>query len=173
MKKYWMIIMALALVIALVVGCAPKEPQPSDTVPGPQPTESQTEEPPTGLDAAEITVQVEKEWMAYYEAAAKRITDANSDVTINLQEIGSFDHLGILDETDASNPDVADVFALPADRLTGLAAKDLLGAIDAPAIAARLGVGPTMKQVLADCLSWTASISPSPTTSKHSSCLPT
>ncbi|NLG30703.1 MAG: sugar ABC transporter substrate-binding protein, partial [Clostridiaceae bacterium] len=88
MKKYWMIIMALALVIALVVGCAPKEPQPSDTVPGPQPTESQTEEPPTGLDAAEITVQVEKEWMAYYEAAAKRITDANSDVTINLQEIG-------------------------------------------------------------------------------------
>lgn len=120
MKKYWMIIMALALVIALVVGCAPKEP-------------------PTGLDAAEITVQVEKEWMAYYEAAAKRITDANSDVTINLQEIGSFDHLGILDETDASNPDVADVFALPADRLTGLAAKDLLGAIDAPAIAARLG----------------------------------
>ncbi len=69
MKKYWMIIMALALVIALVVGCAPKEP-------------------PTGLDAAEITVQVEKEWMAYYEAAAKRITDANSGVTIKLQEIG-------------------------------------------------------------------------------------
>ena len=125
-----MIIMALALVIALVVGCAPKEPLPS---------ESQTEEPPTGLEAAEITVQVEKEWMAYYEAAAKRITDANSGVTIKLQEIGSFDHLGILDETDASNPDVADVFALPADRLTGLAAKDLLGAIDAPAIAARLG----------------------------------
>ena len=139
MKKYWMIIMALALVIALVVGCAPKEPQPSDTVPEPKPTESQTEEPPTGLEAAEITVQVEKEWMAYYEAAAKRITDANSGVTIKLQEIGSFDHLGILDETDASNPDVADVFALPADRLTGLAAKDLLGAIDAPAIAARLG----------------------------------
>ncbi len=141
MKKYLMIIMALALVIALVVGCAPKEPVPSEppvTEPGPSVSES-PEEPPTGLAAAEITVQVETEWMPYYQAAAKRITDANSGVTINLQELGSFDHLEILDETDASNPDVADVFAIPADRLTGLAAKDLLGAIDAPAIAARLG----------------------------------
>lgn len=77
--------------------------------------------------------------MDYYKAAAKRITDANADVTINLQEIGSFDHIGILDETDAINKDVADVFAIPADRLTGLASKDLLGAIDAQGLAARLG----------------------------------
>ena len=54
--------------------------------------------------------------MDYYNAAAKRITDFNPDVKINLQKIGSFDHIAILDETDASNPAVADIFALPADR---------------------------------------------------------
>ncbi|HPX93569.1 MAG TPA: extracellular solute-binding protein [Bacillota bacterium] len=140
MKKYLMIILALVLVFALVAGCAPKvTPEPTGPT-EPAKTEGAGEpEPPTGLEAAEITVQVEKEWMAYYEAAAKRITDANPDVKIHLQEIGSFDHIGILDETDASNPDVADVFALPADRLTGLAGKDLLGAIDGQKIAARLG----------------------------------
>jgi arabinogalactan oligomer/maltooligosaccharide transport system substrate-binding protein len=41
-------------------------------------------------------------------------------------EVGSFDHIDTLDQTDATNPDVADVFALPADRLTNLAGKDLL-----------------------------------------------
>ncbi len=123
MKKYLMIILALALVFALVVGCAPKK-TPGSTV---------------DLAAAEITVQVEKEWMDYYQAAAQRIMGDNPDVVITLLEIGSLDHLGILDETDAANPDVADVFALPADRLTGLADKDLLGAIDAKKIAAQLG----------------------------------
>lgn len=132
MKKYLMVILSLLLVVALVAGCGPNEaPKPSESV---QPTQT-----PTGLAAAEITVQVEKDWLAYYEAAAKRITDANPDVKIKFQEIGSFDHIGILDETDASNPDVADLFALPADRLTGLAGKDLLGAIDAKKIAGRLG----------------------------------
>ncbi|HHX29980.1 MAG TPA: extracellular solute-binding protein, partial [Clostridiaceae bacterium] len=106
---------------------------------GGTPAVTDPEGPPTGLAKAEITVQAEADWMAYYEAAAKRITDANEEVTIKLQEIGSFDHIDILDETDASNKDVADVFALPADRLTNLAGKDLLGAIDAQAIAARLG----------------------------------
>lgn len=131
MKKYLLVIMALVLALALIAGCAPK---------GPSPTEpSKTEGPASGLAAAEITVQVEGGWMDYYQAAAKRVTDANPDVTIKLQEIGSFDHIGILDETDASNKDVADVFALPADRLTGLAGKDLLGAIDAKKIAGQLG----------------------------------
>ena len=141
MKKYLMIILAFVLVLALLAGCAPKETaEPTDPVVQPTGTQGQVEpEPPTGLEAAEITVQVENEWMDYYEAAAKRVTDVNSDVTIHLQEIGSFDHIGILDETDANNPDVADVYALPADRLTGLAGKDLLGAIDGQKIAARLG----------------------------------
>ncbi len=120
MKKYLLISLALLLGLALVVSCAPKGK-------------------PADLGAAEITVQVESSWMELYEAAAKRITDANPEVTIKLMEIGSFDHLGILDETDASNPDVADVFALPADRLTGLAGKDLLGSIDAKKIADGLG----------------------------------
>ena len=120
MKKYLLISLALLLGLALAVSCAPKGK-------------------PADLGAAEITVQVESSWMELYEAAAKRITDANPEVTIKLMEIGSFDHLGILDETDASNPDVADVFALPADRLTGLAGKDLLGSSVAKKIADGLG----------------------------------
>lgn len=142
MKKYWMIILALALVFTMVVGCAPKggtDPTEPSKTEGEKPVVTDPVEPPTGLDAAEITVQVEKEWMDYYQAAAKRVTDDNPDVTIKLQEIGSFEHIEILDETDASNKDVADVFAIPADRLTGLASKDLLGAIDAKTIASRLG----------------------------------
>lgn len=154
MKKALPIFLALVIVVALLVGCGPPAvPDPPATEPGteesvdpsaepgtdPAPEPSKEPEPAEGLNAAEITVQVEEGWLKYYEAAVKRVTDANPDVTINLKTIGSFDHLDILDKTDATNPDVADVFALPADRLTGLAGKDMLGAIDAKAIADRLG----------------------------------
>ena len=75
-------------------------------------------------------VQAETEWLEYYQAAADRVIAANPDSKIELMEVGSFDHIDTLDQTDATNPDVADVFALPADRLTNLAGKDLLGALD-------------------------------------------
>ncbi|MGI6507692.1 MAG: sugar ABC transporter substrate-binding protein [Saccharofermentanales bacterium] len=146
MKKVLPIIFALIVVLALLVGCGPpavpdppasesaKDPGVSD--PG---TEPGGEEPTGGLNAAEITVQAEDKWMEYYAAAAKRVKDANPDVTINLKEVASFTHLDTLGSTDATNPDVADVFAIPADRLWDLANRDLLGAIDAKAIADKLG----------------------------------
>ncbi|MBP6137061.1 MAG: extracellular solute-binding protein [Clostridia bacterium] len=136
MKKTLPIIFALVVVLALLVGCGPPAvPDKTD----PDASKDPGKDPGVGLKAAEITVQVEEGWREYYEAAVKRIKDANPDVTINLQEVGSFTHLDTLSSTDAANPDVADLFALPADRLTGLANSDLLGAVDAKAIAAKLG----------------------------------
>ncbi|WP_297790047.1 extracellular solute-binding protein [uncultured Anaerococcus sp.] len=89
--------------------------------------------------AGKITVQVEKDWMDYYKKAADRVKEKFPKAEIELKEIGSFDHLDVIDQTDASNKDVADVFALPADRLVGLAENDVLGSIDSKKIAEELG----------------------------------
>ncbi|MFY9130449.1 MAG: extracellular solute-binding protein [Saccharofermentanales bacterium] len=143
MKKALPIIFALVVVLALLVGCGPpavKEPVGSESG-GKEPvgSESGGKDPSGSLNAAEITVQVEEGWVEYYEAAAKRVKDAYPDVTINFKQVASFTHLDTLGSTDAANPDVADLFALPADRLTDLANKDLLGAVDAKTIADKLG----------------------------------
>ncbi len=87
----------------------------------------------------ELTVQAEEAWLEYYEAAAQRIMDANPDAKITLIEVGSFDHLETLDNTDAGNPDVADVFAIPADRIYGLTNSEALGALDVEKIAEKVG----------------------------------
>lgn len=86
-----------------------------------------------------ISVQVEKDWKAYYEAAVARVKANNPKATINLIETGSFDHIDVITSTDITNEDVADVFAYPADRLTGFIQNDVLAAIDANAMAARVG----------------------------------
>ncbi len=44
-----------------------------------------------------------------------------------------------IDKTDASNKDVADVFALPADRIYGLVENDVLAAIDSKKISGAIG----------------------------------
>lgn len=88
---------------------------------------------------SEITVQVEKDWMDYYQKAVDKVLEKNPDSKINLKEIGSFDHLDILNSTDATNPDFADVFALPLDRYTDLVSQDVLGAVNAPAMAKEIG----------------------------------
>lgn len=118
MKKTLAFVLVLTLCLGLFVGCGPKDKD---------------------IGEAEIVVQAEEGWVEYYQAAADRVKAKHPKVKIEIKESGSFDHIGKLDETDATNPDVADLFALPADRLTGLAGKDLLGAIDAKAIAAKLG----------------------------------
>lgn len=88
---------------------------------------------------AEITVQAESGWMDYYKAAVDRVIAANPEAKITIIETGSFDHLNVLDSTDVTNPDVADVFALPADRIYGLANNEFLAAIDAKGMADRIG----------------------------------
>ncbi|MDU5109924.1 MAG: hypothetical protein E6248_05725 [Clostridium sp.] len=88
---------------------------------------------------ATITVQVEKEWVPYYNQVKERVLKEYPKATINFNEVGSFDHLDALDKTDATNPDIADVFALPADRLYGLANNNVLAPMDAKAMAEKVG----------------------------------
>lgn len=87
----------------------------------------------------EISVQAEEGWMDYYKAAIDRVLEANPDAKINLIEMGAFDHLDTIDNTDAGNPDVADVFAIPADRIYGLTDAEVLGAIDAEKLVEKIG----------------------------------
>jgi arabinogalactan oligomer/maltooligosaccharide transport system substrate-binding protein len=92
----------------------------------------------SGIEA-EISVQVETGWLAHYEAAKARVLETNPDATINLIETGAFDHLTVLDNTDVTNVDVADVFAIPADRIHGLSNNEFLASLDAQKIAGIVG----------------------------------
>ena len=86
-----------------------------------------------------LKVQAEKEWMPYYEKVKETIIEKYPNATIELIETGSFDHLDVLDQTDATNSDVADVFALPADRLYGLSKNQVLAAMPADEMAKEVG----------------------------------
>ena len=86
-----------------------------------------------------LKVQAEKDWMPYYEKVRDTIVEKYPNATIELIETGSFDHLDVLDQTDATNSDVADVFALPADRLYGLAKNQVLAAMPADEMAEEVG----------------------------------
>ncbi len=102
-------------------------------------TDTGNDEPAMNDLDATISVQAETGWMDYYQAAKARVLEMYPNATINIIETGSFDHLDVLDGTDLTNEDVADVFAIPADRLAGLSQNEVLAAIDAQAIAATVG----------------------------------
>ena len=74
--------------------------------------EAAAEQPATGLKG-EISVQVEEAWKPYYEAAVARVKEKNPDAKINLMVKPSFDHIDIIDKTDSTNADGADVFTVP------------------------------------------------------------
>ena len=94
----------------------------------------------TSTDAkVTLAVQAEKDWMPYNEKDKETIIEKYPNATIELIETGSFDHLDVLDQTDATNSDVADVFALPADRLYGLAKNQVLAAMPADEMAKEVG----------------------------------
>lgn len=133
MKKVLSMLLVVMLVFTMVA-CQPKAPAAEETTAAPEATEAPAQE----IEAT-ISVQVETGWKAYYEAAAERVKAANPKATINFIETGSFDHLNVLDQTDVTNEDVADVFALPADRIYGLAQKEALASLDAMAMAERVG----------------------------------
>ncbi len=86
-----------------------------------------------------ISVQVETEWIPYYEQAIARVLEDNPDVIINLIEMGSLDNIELILSTNATNKDVADVFALPLDRIYSLAPNHVLAEIDALGMAETLG----------------------------------
>lgn len=141
MKKNFKLLLALLLVLSMLLSaCAPAAPKQDGD--GQKQTEqpgNENKEPAaTGLKG-EITVQAETGWMEYYQKAAQKIMTENPEAKITLKEIGAFEHLDLLNSTDATNPDFADVFALPADRFVDLAEKEVLSLIDAKAMAAELG----------------------------------
>ena len=89
--------------------------------------------------SAKLSVQVEEAWLPHYEKAVERVKEKFPNAEIELKTVGAFDHLDILDATDASNEDVADLFAIPADRLYGLHGNDILAAIDSKKLADEIG----------------------------------
>lgn len=154
MTKLLSLLLALVMVIGLFAACGSKDADTTgnntatvedtntsdntDAGNTGEDTEPTSEPAVEGL-AADITVQVEEAWLPYYQDAAARVLKKNPDSSITFITAGSFDHLDVLDQTDVTNEDVADVFAIPADRIYGLAANEALAEIDAPAMAANVG----------------------------------
>ena len=156
MKRKLNVLLALMLALVLVlVACGdstPDKPATDQPVDEPttgeeteEPTDEPTDEPaaegwqiPTGL-TGEISVQTEEGWKDYYQKAVDKIIAVNPDAKIELKELGSFDHLDVIGSTDASNADVADVFAVPADRYNDLVDNVVLGLLPADEMAAELG----------------------------------
>lgn len=137
MKKFMSLLLVMLLMFSLVA-CGSKTETP--VVEKPTDTDVVTETPVVEESIeATISVQVESSWLEYYMGAADRVKAVHPNATINFIETGSFDHLDVLDSTDVTNEDVADVFALPADRIYGLAKNEALATIDATAMAANVG----------------------------------
>lgn len=137
MKKNWLKALATMTALMLTITACAGGTKKAETKDEKAPEGAKTEA--AGKLKGEITVQAEKDWMPYYEAAAERVKKANPDVKIELKEVGAFEHLDVLDATDASNPDIADLFAIPADRLHVLAEKEVLAKIDSEKLAKEIG----------------------------------
>lgn len=134
MKRFLSVLIILTLVLSMAA-CGKDTPVVEET--GGQ-TEVEQDVAEGGIEA-EISVQVESEWLSHYQAAIERVLADNPDSKINLIESGSFDHLDIIDSTDVTNQDVADVFAISADRIYGLSQNEALAPIDAKGMAGRVG----------------------------------
>lgn len=137
-KKILSLLLALVMVFSLVACGGNNKKTDSDTSKETT-AEGKDKKMAEGSLKGEISVQAEEGWVEYYNAAIKKITDANPEAKINVIQTGSFDHLKVIDSTDATNKDVADVFAIPADRYTGMAENDILAPLPAKEMAAELG----------------------------------
>ena len=136
MKKLVSLLLILVMVFSLAACGKKTETEEETTNAAVDTTEAATEAPKL---TGSITVQAETSWLEYYQAAIDRVVAENPEATIELIEVGSFDHLDTIDKTDINNTDVADVFALPADRIYGLAENEILAGMDAPTMAANVG----------------------------------
>jgi arabinogalactan oligomer/maltooligosaccharide transport system substrate-binding protein len=135
MKKLISLLLIMVMMFSLVA-CGSKEVV-EETTGAAESTEATTEAM-MDLDAT-ISVQVETSWLEYYNAAADRVKAKYPSAVIEMIEVASFDHLDTIDKTDITNADVADVFALPADRIYGLAQNQVLAGMDATSMAANVG----------------------------------
>ncbi|MFO3668004.1 MULTISPECIES: sugar ABC transporter substrate-binding protein [Anaerococcus] len=129
MKNKFKSLMALSLAVVLTACGGAKEADKG----------ADTKEAANTDAATKLTVQAEEGWVDYYKAAAERVKKQFPNADIEIKTVGSFDNLDIIDSTDATNEDVADLFAIPADRLYGLHGNDVLGAIDSKKLAEEIG----------------------------------
>lgn len=86
-----------------------------------------------------LKVQTEKSWLEHYEKAAERVKEKFPDVNIELVELGAFSNLDTIDSTGIDNPDVPDVYAIPADRFSTMYKNNSLTPFDVTKIAKELG----------------------------------
>lgn len=134
MKKNWKVLIALSLALVLALSACGKKPAETTSE-----SAASGEAVETGTLKGEITVQAEEGWVEYYQKAIDKIVAANPEAKITIKQAGAFDHLDIISNTDATNADVADVFAIPADRFSDLAGNDVLAALPAKEMAEALG----------------------------------
>ena len=99
--------------------------------------------------AVNITVQAEKDWIEYYQNAANRVKDKIPNANIKIVELGAFSNLDNINSTDASNPDVPDIYAVPADRVNFMYKNDSLTPLNAESIANEIGGWKDFKNGLA------------------------
>lgn len=104
----------------------------------------------TSKGGTSISVQVEEAWLPYYEKVKETVLAENEDASIEFITVGSFDHLDILESTDPTNKDVADIFVLPADKTDSLVSNEVLAAIDAEGMAERIGGFKDFKEGLSE-----------------------
>lgn len=143
MKKIATLLLT-AMVTMTVASCTPNDP--GTTTAGGTTTASGTTTAGDTTTAGEvtdpkatITVQAEETWMPYYEKAVDRVKEKYPESTVELVEVGAFPNLDTIDATDASNADVPDVFAVPADRLPSMINKEALTPMPAAEMAEAIG----------------------------------
>ena len=125
-KKAISLLLAGTLALSLTA-CGGGEKKPEESAPAAE-----------GLKGS-ISVQAETEWIPYYDAAIKRVKEKNPDAEIKIIEKGSFDHINAYEQTDPKNEDLADVFAIPADRVAGFAENENIAAVDSKALFEKVG----------------------------------
>lgn len=130
----------MALSLAFILGACGGGKDANKDADKDQKPETETSETAEPTDVSgKISVQVEEAWLPHYEEAAKRVKEKYPNAEIEFKTVSSFDHLDIIDQTAATNEDVADLFAIPADRLYGLHKNDVLGAIDSQTLQKEIG----------------------------------
>lgn len=145
MKKLTSLLLTSVMAASVLAACAPQPTDKTTTAGGATTaggtTTAGATTPAAGVEdpAVEISVSADKDWIPYYEAAIARVTAKFPKSKITIKDVGAFDVFTVIDATDATNVDVPDVFAIPADRMYGLNGKNALAAIDAKKIAEEIG----------------------------------
>lgn len=90
-------------------------------------------------NSATISVIANSEWVDFYERAVERVNEKYPNATVNILEMDPLDHLDLVTQTDATNPDVADLIIMPADGVEDYVKSDIIMPFDALSLAEEMG----------------------------------